>query len=474
MSSRGAVAGGSGADRDAAVAVATQTAVPPEARRGTARLLRFLRRPVSDFWTRYTQVVVWGSVGVLVTLLLAVFSAGLFLYAVMVVVIALAASLLFASVAVGQLHVCRRVSESTVAAGQSVDVTLTIENRKPLPVPWLFCEDRVEDGLDVEGGIAALETLPGAATLTIKYAVSAARRGLYRIGPSITEASDPMGFVRRFKTDAQPEFITVTPTVRAIDGGWPLGHSAVHRTPRRRSLFEDPSRFVGIRDYQPSDSIRRIHWRATARLGSLQVKTFEPAVLQGALLLVDGAPSADEELFELTVTTAASIAEYVLFEGQKVGLLSNGGDAADRYPQHWRGDTFRRIEDVVDKAQQRNVMSGFSPLEVKPGKGAWHAERVRAALGRLVPAAGVTLADLLEVEMPRIPRNLVTIVITRVVDDALMLALDGLRRSGVELSVMWIRPADLAGMRLPALPRSVTLHAICNEDQLENLGAQAI
>ena len=441
---------------------------------GGQRLLSFLRRPVSDFWTRYTQVVAWASAGVLMTLLLVVFSSGLFFYAVLVVGIALGASLLFASVAVSQLRVSREVSESTVVSGQSADVTLTIENRKPLPVPWLFCEDHVESGLDVKGGTAALRTLSGEQSMTINYKVSSSRRGLYRIGPSVTEASDPLGFVRRFKTDKQPEFITVSAKICPIGGGRPLGQSAIHRTPRRRSLFEDPSRFVGIRDYQPSDSIRRIHWRATARLGSLQVKTFEPAVLQGALLVVDGAPHTDEKLFELTVTTAASLAEYVLFEGQKIGLLSNGGDAADRYPRDWTGETFRRIEDIVEWTEARHALSGFSPLEVKPGRGSWQAERIRAALGRLVAASGVSLAELLEVEMPRIPRNLVTMVITRTIDDRLMLALDGLRRSGVELSVMWIRPPELGELSVPPLPESISLHAISDDRDLENLGAHAL
>lgn len=450
----------------------SSTAAAP--RTAGARLLRRLRRPASDLWTRYVQLAVWGVVGVLVTLLLAVFSAGLFLYAVLVVGMALAAALLFASVAVGQLQVHRELSDATVPAGQSVEVTLTVENRKPLPVPWLYCEDRVEDGLEVEGGTAALASLAAEQRLTLTYRVSAARRGLYRIGPSVTEASDPMGLVRRFKMDRRPEFLTVTPRVCGLGAGWPLGHNAIHRTPRRRSLFEDPARFVGMRDYQPSDSIRRIHWRATARLRKLQVKTFEPAVLQGALLLVDGAPSGDEELFELTVTTAASVADYVLFEGQKVGLLSNGGDAAERYPRHWTGGTFRRLEDVAERTEARHELSGFSPLEVKPGRGDWQRSRVLAALGRLVPAAGVTLAELIEVELPRMPRDLVAIVVARTIDDALMLALDGLRRSGVELSLMWIRPRELSGASLPALPPSVPVHAIADEVHLEQLAAQAL
>jgi len=436
--------------------------------------MRFLRRLSTAKRARYTQIAVWLVVGVLVTLLLAVFSAGLFLYAVLVIGIALLASLVFASVTAGGLHVSRSLSEATVAPGDPIDVKLTVENRKPLPVPWLFCQDHVEDGLDVDGGTAALQTVKGEGQLTIEYKVSSSQRGLFRIGPSVTETSDPLGFVRRFITDKQPEFVTVFPKVLAVGGSWPLGRAAIHRNPRRRSLFEDPSRFVGIRDYQPSDSIRRIHWRATARIGSLQVKVFQPAVLQGALIIVDGAPCEDEALFELGVTTAASLSEYVLFEGQKVGLLSNGGDAADRYPQ-WNGETFTRIEEVLEQTDYREAISGFSPLEVKAGKGSWQSERVRAALGRLVPASGVTLAELIEVELPRIPRDLVAIVITANIDEDLALALDGMRRSGIELTVMWMRAPALEEIDfMPPLPDGVKLHAISDEIQLENIGAQAL
>lgn len=446
----------------------------PEPAGLSRRVVSLLRRPAGDFWTRYMQVVVWGVTGVLITLLLAVFSAGLFLYAVLVVGIVLLGSAAFATVASSQIRVRRRISESTVQPGDSVDVTLSVQNNKLLPVPWLFCEDHVEAGLDVDGGTAALKTLAAEEDMTLSYKVSSSRRGLYRLGPAVTEASDPLGFVRRFRTDRRPDFITVCPTVRPLRSTRPLGQSAIHRTPRRRSLFEDPSRFSGIRDYQPSDNIRRIHWRATARIGSLQVKTFEPAVLQGALLLVDGAPCADEDLFELTVTTAASLSEYVLFEGQKVGLLSNGGDAAERYPTDWTGETFRRLEDVAEKSEQRRTVSGMNPLEVRPGRGSWQSERLRAALGRLVAAAGVTLAELIEVEMPRLPRGLVAIVVTRSLDDALMFAVDGLRRSGIELSIVWIRPPELQSMPLPPLPAGIPLHAISDGRQLEDLGEHVL
>lgn len=491
---------------------------------------------------RRRQRLIWIGVAALVGLLLAVFSSGLFLYAVIVAAGTFGTAVLLANVGARRLRIERRLSRSSVEPGEQFEVTLTVENRHSLPAPWLLCRDRVEDGLEVDGGTAALKTLGSGEKATISYRLSAARRGLYRVGPSVTEASDPLGFVRRFLVDESPRFVTVYPRTVPLGDSWPLGHNLVHRTPRRRSLFEDPSRLIGVREYRTGDSRRRIHWRATARTEKLQVKVFQPAVLQGALLAVDAAPdgaagpgdgpggrseapsddrsdgaSADRsdgrsgdrsedgagDRFELAVTAAASIAEYVLSEGQSVGLVSNGGDAAERYPRHWGGETFHRIEEAEEEAERRDEVSGYRPLTVPPGSGSWQRDRVRSALARLVPATGVSLAELLELELPRLPRSLVLIVVTGRLDEELTRVLDSLGRSGFEIALVWIRPAirpapgrpgaGAAGktaaevaasrvangaasptLRLPPLPEGIPVHAIADEQELENLGAHAL
>jgi hypothetical protein len=76
-----------------------------------------------------------------------------------------------------------------------------------------------------------------------------------------------------------------------------------------------------------------------------------------------------EETIEarLVLTAVASLAELVLAGGQAVGLLSNGGDAAERYPAEWTGGSFRRLEDALEEAGARRRISAYRPLEVEPG-----------------------------------------------------------------------------------------------------------
>ena len=249
------------------------------------------------------------------------------------------------------------------------------------------------------------------------YRLHSLRRGLFRVGPAVVEASGPFGLVRRFLVDRDVRFLTVLPKSVGLGGGWPLGHRPIHEVPRRRSLFEDPTRFIGTRDYRPGDPLRRVHWRATARSRTIQVKLYEPAVLEGALVAVemdaeaypglDLEAEAGDPLVELTVTAAAAVVEFVLAGDQRAGLLANGSDAAERYG-NWTGGSFRRLDEALEEAAVHRRAAVFRPLEVAPAQGAparaaadgvgaadagAQPAVVRAARRRAAAAAAVVGAD---------------------------------------------------------------------------------
>ena len=89
---------------------------------------------------------------------------------------------------------------------------------------------------------------------------------------------------------------------------------------------------AGARDYRPGDSPRRIHWPATARAGSLQSRVYEATTdrrIELALNLVTNealwwSQVYDPDVLELTISTAATIADWALDAGYLVGLASNG------------------------------------------------------------------------------------------------------------------------------------------------------
>ncbi|TMB55089.1 MAG: DUF58 domain-containing protein [Chloroflexi bacterium] len=97
----------------------------------------------------------------------------------------------------------------------------------------------------------------------------------------------------------------------------------------RSSLTHDPALIAGVRPFQPGDSVRHIHWRATARLGSLVSRRTEPARGRDVVLVLDVQTTDgtawltwDEDLLESLCVTAASLARHLLADGASVGVAA--------------------------------------------------------------------------------------------------------------------------------------------------------
>ena len=165
--------------------------------------------------------------------------------------------------------------------------------------------------------------------LTRRYSVQCLKRGYFALGPATIRSGDLFGFFQKETTEEKLDYLLVYPRVvpledLGIPSKAPFGDIRV-----RRHLFEDPVRVVSTRDYSPGDPLRRIHWKATARLRHLQSRVFEPTTTVDLALFLDvrtvEAPlwGRVEQLLETAVIAAASIASHAVQKGYRVGLYAN-------------------------------------------------------------------------------------------------------------------------------------------------------
>ncbi len=81
------------------------------------------------------------------------------------------------------------------------------------------------------------------------------------------QAGDLLGVERRRWHRRNP---AISPSIPVVPFRVGAAHSSpLVALPARAHLFEDPARVMGVRDYQPGDSPRRIHWTATASTGRI-------------------------------------------------------------------------------------------------------------------------------------------------------------------------------------------------------------
>ncbi|MDR1768984.1 MAG: DUF58 domain-containing protein [Propionibacteriaceae bacterium] len=167
-------------------------------------------------------------------------------------------------------------------------------------------------------------------TCSFQVGVTPAWRGRHRVGPTQLRLTHPFGMARTVRTLRQQDVLVATPPVypleqvRALTAGSSGTHSPV---PRAGALGVDDSM---LREYQPGDDTRRIHWPTSARVGELMVRREEHALDPAATILVDNrARCYSTEDFdprlEAAVALAASIGAHLLREGFSLDLADCGG-----------------------------------------------------------------------------------------------------------------------------------------------------
>ncbi|MCD1269461.1 DUF58 domain-containing protein [Microbacterium sp. MEC084] len=172
----------------------------------------------------------------------------------------------------------------------------------------------------------------GRGVLPVSYAVMGMKRGRHAIGPLETAAIDPFGLARRRASAGGRTPVTIVPAVvplRALPGA-PGATGGAQATTDRHGQGADN---LIPRPYAPGDSMRRIHWRASAHHGSFMVREEERETTPRAIVVFDrgarrwspDAARGDDEGFEAAVTLVVSATWSLVRDGYAVEVMDSDG-----------------------------------------------------------------------------------------------------------------------------------------------------
>ena len=143
--------------------------------------------------------------------------------------------------------------------------------------------------------------------------------------------SDPLGFFRGHRACPDAEVALVLPRFTSLAGRRePRELEASTASPRAGYGNE----VFGVREYRPGDSLRRIHWRSSARRGELVVREYEPPGLQTLTILVDPTPPS-VPMADQIARLAASEAWDCIREGGRVVIGGPGLEPAGPSRDLW-------------------------------------------------------------------------------------------------------------------------------------------
>jgi hypothetical protein len=212
------------------------------------------------------------------------------------------------------------ISDQRVVAGSQVDGTVRVVNaghRVALP-----------GRLEVPVGAGLLELVlpllrPGRGHVEA-LVVPAQRRGIVVVGPVTAVRADPVGVFRRELAFADVHQLYVHPeTVRVPSTSIGLVRD-LEGAPTRQLVDSDVS-FHAIRPYVPGDSRRQIHWKSTAKTGTLMVRQYEESRRSRLAVILSCAEEeyTDSDEFELAVSAAASIGVQAIRDGRDLEMIAS-------------------------------------------------------------------------------------------------------------------------------------------------------
>ncbi|KQZ83149.1 hypothetical protein ASD56_12540 [Microbacterium sp. Root166] len=235
--------------------------------------------------------------------------------------------------------VARSLAPDVVTVGRESLVTVRVGVRTAVPTPPGTWHDALPKGLRgrSDGVFPSMGSglRGGERVVELSYAVAGVRRGVHSIGPLAVRSTDPFGLARRSTVFGERTPVTVAPALVDLP---PLTDFAgatggtLHTTTNQLGQGADN---LVARPYVPGDSMRRIHWRASAHRDELMVRQEEQESTPEASVVLDRgalrwatealqAPGADPG-FEAAVSACVSAVARLVHDGYAVEVIDSDG-----------------------------------------------------------------------------------------------------------------------------------------------------
>jgi uncharacterized protein (DUF58 family) len=348
----------------------------------------------------------------------------------------------------------RRFSAQRLFCGEEADLWIEVVNAKPLPLPWLKAEDEFPKDLPVQQArldysakdqrvvLANIFSLRWYERVRRHYRLHAERRGVFDFGPALISSGDLFGFRERRGVNDQVDPVLVYPKIVSLEK---LGLQAARPSGEQstsRRVIEDPLRLATVRDYRAGDSVRHIHWKATARRGALQTKVFDPGATQ-TLIVALNTQTLDSQyagilsdVFETAAVVAASIAHAGSDAHRAVGLYTNG---SVRDSHRWVSVPASRRSD-----QQARILESLAQLTYMT----------------LIP-----FERLLREEAPHFPYGATIVVVSAIMNEPIATTLLDLQTAGHPIALVIV--GQPPAVEMPMLPTYFVTQNWMEMEQLE-------
>ncbi|PTW02194.1 uncharacterized protein DUF58 [Halanaerobium saccharolyticum] len=348
---------------------------------------------------------------------------------------------------------------------EEIKVTIEVENNSFLPILWLKFDEYLP------GKLTTLEEqhlsyFKAGEKKEWTFSLKAKKRGLYKIGPLRWEMGDFLGY-ELTKGELKELEVYIYPKILNLEELGLASRLPFGKSKWPQPIYQDPYRTAGIREYQGSDRMNQIHWKASAKTGELKSRKNESTVsIDTALVLnmsqEDYGHKFLERKTELAVTATASIAYYLNRIGHSYKFMSNAvieGENREAFNAYQAKITEGEVETELNSESEKDENSDSeaaandkianssvsdaedvehdfdSYLKLPSGNGDGHLQQLLELLARVDISQADNFLNLLTDELD-LAWGGTLIIFTEKDDSQLMQVVENLMRRGYNIKIM--------------------------------------
>jgi uncharacterized protein (DUF58 family) len=279
------------------------------------------------------------------------------------------------------LDITVELDPSRVTAGQPAAGRLIAVNRSRNRLRRVNVELPAGQGL----AIFQVPSLAGKASHEELFVVPTSRRQVIPLGPARAVRTDPLGLLRRDTLEGAATELFVHPKITPLES-LAAGLQRDLEGQATRDLSTSDLAFHALRDYQPGDDRRHVHWRTTAKAGRLVVRQYQDTRRLQLTIVVDGATAsyASHEEAELAMSVAGSIAARVARDSQEVYLVAASHAVGAAHP--------RRLLDTIARGTLADVGQDLATLTSRTARLAPDTSVAMLITGSVIPFSALKAA----------------------------------------------------------------------------------
>lgn len=220
--------------------------------------------------------------------------------------------------------VSRIATPARLRAGTTARIDLVIRNRSRRRTPVMSAHDQLQDG---RGATVHIAPLPHRSEARLAYRLPAHKRGKFSVGPLDLTLGDPLGLTTTTVRAARMTDLMIHPKLIDLP---PLaavsGHDPTADQQPLRSIANSGNEFFALRPYIVGDELKRVNWRASARVDDLVVRQDERPRTGRVIVLLDQRSAVyDEAGFERAVSATLSALYSGFRGGDSLRFITSAG-----------------------------------------------------------------------------------------------------------------------------------------------------